>query len=100
MLYSMVKGTRAAMSVAVGLGLLVVALTADAAAFRTRFDPQFSTSFSSSYGVNLWWQGTASITVPDACVSPLGSCNSGVTLDDYAISFYNGDPSGSGTLIT
>lgn len=100
MLNSMVKGTRGAMSVAVGLGLLVVALAADAAAFRTRFDPQFSTTFNGDFGVNLWWQGTAFITVPDACVTPLGSCSAGVTLDDYIVNFYNGDPSGSGTLLS
>jgi hypothetical protein len=99
MLYRMTKTLQCIATTACAFVLLGVSISSDAASYRTRFDPKFSNTFDGSYGVDLWWQGTAKITVPDACVTPLGTCSSGITLDDYLVEFYNGDPQLGGTLL-
>lgn len=53
-------------------GLLACAAgLANAAVFVTKWDPQFNVDFTAAFG-NLGWQGEATVTVDDGCLSPNG----------------------------
>jgi hypothetical protein len=102
----LLQGIRQMASAAVLVVLAVASSASQAAAFRTRFDPSFNTTFAATYFVDLWWQGTATITVDDGCISSLSlpdtaffpACGT-ATLDAYTVDFYDGDPMLGGSLL-
>lgn len=74
--------------------LSALTTTAQAAAFRTTWDPVFSDAFTALVGVSVGWRGTADISVDDGCVAssttvsfPAG-CGT-ATLDSYELEFYD-----------
>lgn len=79
---------------AIVIALTVAATSAQAAAFRTRFDPEFNTDFSGLVGVNVGWKGSAEITVPNACLTisatvNFPACGGPSALDAFSLTFYN-----------
>lgn len=74
--------------------LSALTTNAQAAAFRTTWDPVFNDSFSTLVGVSVGWRGTADITVDDGCVASSaivsfpGGCGT-ATLDSYELEFYD-----------
>lgn len=106
MLDRMTQTARGIATTAFALVMLGVSMPSDATTYRTRFDPQFNLSFSTTFGVDLYWKGVATISVDDACVPVVASvvsfpnsCGPAATLDSYTVDFYNGNPLLSGTQL-
>lgn len=88
---------QASMVQKVGLvaALTCAAVTANAAVFVTKWDPEFNLAFTDDFG-SLGWKGEATVTVDDGCVShdgtflvfPLFTCKS-AKMDSLTLSLYN-----------
>ena len=84
-------------TIAIALILGAISTSSNAAAFRTRWDPQFSLAFSAFVGETVFWEGLADITVPNAGTSGCLDANDvfavpsqcSATLDLVTVSFYN-----------
>ena len=86
--------------VATAAALTAIATSAQAKAFRVRFDPLFNLAFSGAVSQTVGWEGSATITVDDGClvngtiqtvgVGPCGAA--GTSLDGGLLTFYDTNP--------
>lgn len=84
------RSLRTFAMIGTAVGLFAASLPSSGAIYRTRWDPLFDPTFSSSVG----WSGLAYIEVDNACVSPgmtvtfPAGCGA-ATLLSYSYTFYN-----------
>ncbi len=81
--------------VATAAALTAITTSAQAKAFRVRFDPLFNLTFSGIVGQTVGWEGSATITVDDGClvasttqIVGFGPC-AGASLDSGLLTFYD-----------
>ena len=89
MIRTMVNKSRRALALS-AVAVMSLCGPAKAAEFVVNWDPVFNAAFDTAYSTNLGWKGSAKVTVPAGCLTPISDVHAcAAVLTEYTVTFYD-----------